>query len=261
MRSVPEGFTDKVKALLDEAGIGNLAKADVLGQVVANMPGTCAGNSNQWMLGGLIFGHAIRTDAVGILKKVVSLTAENVNYNDMDCDLMGRHLVIPIECLLCSGIVARVIRPETSPKKEECPRCKGTGIDPEFTEQAWVLYHRNHGHASFYAVHENSGRTELHVRELPYNSSDKLVAKTMEDICAAIQKDCYDYDCPSLHYRDERDEGFVLSLSFDHPRSDWPEGVHQSHDCHVSLRAIAALDTVAEHFICVIESLEKGEEP
>jgi len=277
MNKVPVDFTKAVDDLCFQYHIDDINKADAIGQALASIKGCCAGNSIRWVLGGLAYAYAIRphaallkdghlNGAVDVLKKLVELLEKrqgdggHLNYNDMDCNLRGWHKVIDNECLTCKSLATKIFAKTDGvepPQTQDCPRCKGTGIEPEFHDHAWAVHYDDHGNGMVFVVIENCIRVELHIRELPYNISRNEQAKTMKLVLESMVQDRYDHPLPLLRYRDTRDEGFILSLSYDQP----DERNDPNHSCEASIRAINALETVVEHFPSVIESLEKGEEP
>lgn len=269
MIEVPESLTERVNALFNEYGLDNLTKADVLGQIAVNLEGCHMGNTYPWLTGGIVYKYVMKHNVIDTLKKLSSLllskkeTASGLNYNDMDCDLTAVHLITPYECLDCTALVAKVeakSKGNPPPETKNCPTCKGTGKDPRFNEYSWIIRYENHGYTTFYIIHENFGKTEFHVRELKYNAPKAQVKKALKDLIEAIPRDCYDTDCMLIKYRDARDNGFVLSMEHDKPETV-SEEFPMRHECEViNQRAIYAIHTVVEHFPCVIESLEKGEE-
>lgn len=274
MKEIPVGFVKRIEELLAEYAVDNLNKADVMGQATALLKGRCAGVDYDWMQGGYVYAHVVNSHAVDTLIKLVDvLTAKaeksHVKYCDNDLDLTGVKFVDPIECLTCNCIVARLDQTNPAPETKDCPRCKGTGKDPEFFETSWVVLYQNHGNTKLFAIHEDCGRIQLHIRRLDYNPSDAKVKAAFKGICGAIRKEDKENPSPLLRYRDTRDDGFVLSLSWDKPKD---REVYKTvapddsffdinHHCETSKWAIHAVEDIVEHFVCVIDSLEKGEEP
>lgn len=261
MQRISETLTKEIDALLNRHCDKGFYKADLMGQALDGLSNCCAGNSVNWVLGGLAYAHATNSDAVGVLKRLVTALERSkghVNYNDMDCDLRGWHKVIEKGCLNCTSILAKVEKHNI--KTADCPRCKGTGIDPEYRSDAWVVHFNNHGNGCVFAVIESCIGIELHIRNLPYNISRDKEEKILKEVLKSVCQDRYDHPLPLLHYRDTRDEGFVMSLSYEKERED-EDNSDLSHECEANGQSIFALDTIIEHFTCVIESLEKGEEP
>jgi len=242
-----------------------------LGQAAVSLPDCCPSNTVGWLAGGMAYGQAMKTVAVLHLKRLVAELKKrqegHVNYNDLDSDLWGWYFVVPNKCLECSSLVAEIeskTGEKAKPEPKDCPRCHGTTVEPEFHEEAWVIHHQDHGYNAFYAIRENSIGVQLHIRRMPeYNATREAAAAAAAEICESIQQDCYEHPSRWLRCRDCRDEGFVLSLSYgkDYDGHYAAAGIPPSHECEATDRAIYFLDIVAEHFVCVVESLEKGEEP
>jgi hypothetical protein len=263
MKELPKGLTNKVEAVF-ESGTDGYEKADLLGQALANMNAGCASNDIRWFLGGLVYGHTVKTGAVQIVKDLIealntsSLTDKykNYNYNDLDCDLKGNHLFVPHECLTCSSLVAHLDE-DKKPDVASCERCKGTAIDPEYGDDIYVLRFRDHSSTQVYVIIENTCRVEFHIRDLPRNLSKKKTAYLIENITQAAKEDQYDNkSSPFFSYRDGRDEGFVVSMNYG-KFQDWNPDHEISHECAASLEAINAIDTISQHFICVIDELKE----
>jgi hypothetical protein len=264
MQEIPEELVGKIEALMTEYGIQGFRKADALGQALATMDAGCPANDIKWMTGGLVQGHIQHTKPHLVLKRLVSALEKqpdkHLNYNDMDCNLIGSHHIIKHECLTCCSITASVEkkRGKPVPETKDCPRCKGTGVDPEYHDDAWIIWYDNHGNSQAFILLENCLGMELHIRRLPYNLGRASYKKIMTDITEAAKEDRYETECKWLKCRDERDEGFILSTRWDKPTE---HNFSLSHDTHANLHAIASIDDIVEHFICVVESMEKGEEP
>lgn len=261
MIDLPDGFADAINEVFRKYNIENIRKADILGQASLELEGCHLGNTYPWLTGGMLYRYATKHNAVKTLKQLSELLITkqknaHLNYNDMDCDLTARHLITPIECLTCSAFVTRIDK--NKPETKDCPRCKGTGKDPEYNEYSWIVLYENHGYTTFYIIHENIGKIELHIRELPYNSKKSDIRKMFDELDEAIQKDCYDTECTLLRYRDTRDDGFILSMEYDKP--DKVSKFPISHKCEVrNARAVYAIETIVEHFPCVMEDLIKEE--
>jgi hypothetical protein len=242
-----------IEGVLKKHSVDPLYYPHCLGGVLDALREQCLGNSVPWFLEGLFSSYAIRTQAADTVKQLVELLdarGKQLNYNDLDCDLRGKKFKIVNECLECSSLVAKLGALGKAPKPEDCPRCKGTKLDPEFFDYAWVLGFDNHGHHTFFIVQENSSYSRLHVRRLPYNMARGEVKKHFELFCAAAQTDRYDSEYEYMRYWDRRDKGFRFSMTVG------KEDLSVS-DCEVNTDAVIDLQTIVEHFPTVIAEFEQ----
>lgn len=253
---MPQEFVDEIKAVFDKHNIKDISVPDAFGQLAHRLDECSIENTMPWMIGGLCASYARHHDCVGIIKQLVEkieakFGENNLNYNDLDCNMWGKYVKVDIECLTCSSLISKI--EENAPKKEECPRCKGTGIDPEFHNKMWVLMYDNHGYGKFFIVKENCLRFELHIRELPYNTKREKLVKLFKELCVDGKAERYDSENKYIRYLDNRDEGFVMSLEYEKPNDYHKESSDQTHDCEATLRARFVLSEIVEHFPCVIK--------
>lgn len=248
---LPQEMVDEIETVLKKHGVERLYYPHALGQAVDRLKDQCLENSVPWMLSGILASYAIRTDAVSIIKKLVELLNAKgdkpLNYNDLDCNLWGKYIKTPIECLECSSIVSKIGGRKIDPKN--CPRCKGTKLDPEFFDHAWVLYYDTHGNSTVFVVQETAISIRLHIRKLPYNLKKGEMVSFFNKFVEAAVKDRYDCDFEYMRYHDGRDTGFVMYLDYDKKSKRFS-------DCEGTLWAPGCLTTITEHFICVVDEFD-----
>lgn len=252
MKKATDAFVAGLAALIDEHKIGVLDVPTTVGQALNAVQDVSSTNSLKWSLLGMAADELVRKDVAGTLKKMaVKYDRKHLNYNDLDDDIWGRYVKWPIECLECSAIVAKLGSRKTPPPVAECPRCGGTGKDPEFFEEAWVVVADMHGNGFAFMVYENYGGLTVHFRELPYNKGDRVRKNTLEALAVSLQCDCYDSKEPLLACRDSRDEGFVLSITI--------EKDDGRIDGDASDRFAWMMSLVNEHFPCLLGEEEIGD--
>lgn len=245
MNKVSDEFVADVVAALQRHGIKDIQVASAVGQALDRVPGRCPGVDVQWCMDGQLYSYVVRSGAIDIIKTVVErLGGASLNYNDMDTDMWAARVAPTHTCLECDNGLNRLMgRPEQDPAT--CPRCKGSQIDPEFHADAWVLVFDDHGNALAFVVYETISDVTLHIRELPYNQGNRRKA-VLKRLTADVLRGEHKLEDELLRNGDSRDTGFVLSLSVA------KAGGH--YDGHTSIKAVYAIDTVVQHFPCVLES-------
>lgn len=244
MNKVPDGFVADVVAALGRHGIVNIQIADAMGQALDRVPDRCPGMDVLWCMGGALYSYVMRSGAIDTIKKVVErLGNVSLNYNDMDTDMWAARVAPTHTCLDCDNGLNKLIgRAEQDPAT--CPRCKGTQVDPEVHDDAWVLVFDDHGNALAFVVYETSLDVTLHIRELPYNQHNKRKA-VLKRLVADVLRGKHELEDELVRYGDSRDIGFVLSMSVKKDDS-W-------HEVHPSIKAVYAIDIVTQHFPCVLD--------
>lgn len=247
---IPKELVADLEAVLKKHGVDDLYYPFVFGQALDVLKEQCITNSCRWVLDGMLSSNIIRYDAPGIVKKLVEKLVglgkrQPLNYNDLDVDLWGKYIKIPRPCLECSSNVRT-----KGLKTEDCTRCKGTGLDPDYFNHLWVLFKNDHGNSQVYIVQGNGYSTSFHVRDLPYNMSKKRSKAFFNKFVAAGMNDRFDGEFEYFRYHDLRDEGFVLSVEYN-------DDDKRVSDCDIGgPRAAGALSTIVEHFPWVIENFD-----
>jgi len=242
---VTKEFVDDFASLLKQHNVQSVEVANVVGQALEQVEKSDIHNAIPWMLRGMAFSYVTRNDVISTLQNVVKNVEGNpLNYNDLDCTLWGKYSEGRKECLECSSWTAKLMG---KPKQDTatCPRCKGTNIDPDYKDKIWTVVYDDHGNGLVYVVIESCIDFELHIRELPYNKSDKSRVMVMNKISKAVSKEEGDYGL--IRYKDSRDTGFVLSLT-------WKKDLSH-HSGEANLRAPYTLTTVAEHFTTLFKEV------
>ena len=251
MKSTNPEFDQELEALLQKHGLEDrIYHADALGQFLGRTG--CIGVDAEWAISGMMAAYARKNNVAEHLKKmveaVVKARGENeFNYNDLDCDMWGKTIRKQNECLECDSLLSKIFKKEP-PLDGVCPRCKGSKIDPESHDDGWFLVWDNHGNGTAFILWETCIGFELHIRRLVGNKSDKERVKTLKKLVEEVPKGIYETDYKLIRYRDQRDDGFILSMSLD------KNGNHQN--CHSTIHAHYELSTIVEHFPCVIEEIE-----
>lgn len=268
MQNVPQEFVDDLNNLFIKHNIDKLDKADMLGQAMVLIPKACAGFDIEHINGGFAYALAIKNDVVNVLKELVNVLEKrdqnHLNYNDMDCNLIGKHIVIHQPCLECDSFVSKLNKNNPAPQTKDCTRCNGTAIDPEYKYDLWVIDFDNHGYHTVYIVLETCSGYELHIRRLQgeFNYlSDDEAKEAISEICEAMKKGRFDSNSKWIRNRDSRDEGFVISLTYEKFNEHYHSiGLSASHDCQTTFtgRAIHDIEIISEHFSWVIKDLKSG---
>jgi hypothetical protein len=244
MKSLPKGLVSEIEDLFDKHEMNNLDKADALGQIAASLSGIYLANTMQWLPGGMAFKYAVDNDVANTLKRAVENNAQPLVYCDDDCSLHGEYFDIHHECLDCKDkLMIRLFKKESIPT-ESCTRCNGTGIDPEYIDPAWVLHYKNHGYDVLFVVLGRDVETGIHIRKFEYNSDREDIKAKIQSVVSGLRNN--DDHIPMITYKDTRDEGFCLSLTY-------REDKRESHSCEVNNEGFHLLTTVVEHFTAVEE--------
>ena len=262
MKEAPQALIDGINALLVEHCENSLDYADAVGQCMAHLTGCCPGNTADWSMGGFVYGVILKTGAVKAVQDIVEAlykagysAGKRYNYNDLDNDL------------LAWKFKARWV-------SKAMPSVKGCEKDTVYYDDCWFLYYNSHGNAAIYLVQERFGRIELHIRKLPYNLSKTETKKILSRLRGQLRD--REKDAPYgdyLTYLDRRDEGFVLSCSYDDnerakakyqkldPEADlsYLDNKEERHECQARHDVVFYLNTATQHFCCVQKDIDNGE--
>lgn len=250
-----------LKAVLEKHGINDIYWPSAFGQAIDQLKDQCLVNSIPWFISGACASYIRRYGVIDTLKQLITkLGDKTLNYNDLDCDMWARHIKVMNECLTCSSIVSKLDKDIPAPKPEDCPRCKGTKIDPEFHDDVWVLVYDNHGNGSVFIIEEDFGSYTLSIRDLPYNESREKRIQVLHEMLKEMPKGKFDTEHPLIRFRDMRDEGFVLSMRLD-KHGVYPGRDEDYYDGEASLRAPHQLSLITEHFPCVLQEELSGKDP
>lgn len=254
MKLINGEFVTDLAALLKKHGIKSLNYPHALGQSLDQLKGTHLSNSYEWMTGNMTASYALRNNVNTHIKDlIVELDKRKEkphNYNDLDCDLYGKHSIINNACLECDAFIAKMEINGKKPNTENgvCVKCGGSKIDPEFKDNSYVVLFNNHGNSLVYVLKENPTGYALHIRRLRYNLSKSTCLKLFNKFVEASKKDRYDSDFDYMRYHDKRDNGFVFSMSFYEFG-----GEINLLDCESDSQAPYALTAIVEHFPIVFE--------
>ena len=240
MYIIKQEFVDDLKAIIAKHKLNELFIGESLGQAFAKV--TSYPNVRS-VTAGVAFTKMIEGNAVAIIKDVVETLLpiqgdKRYVFNDLDSEF-------------------RVWKTQkewtASWHKEEKDRTV-------YKDDVWALYHDDHGHSRIYIIRECCGSTQLHIREFPYNISEEALSEALKLFIDSYFVPEYRNGNPMTAYGDERDKGFILSVSFD--KSDKMIGdMEPTFDCHADIGAIRDIETVVEHFVCILEDIKKGEPP
>lgn len=200
------------------------------------------------MVASYAIRHKVNITLKNLVQELEQRQEKPFNYNDMDCNLWGKHTVIQKPCLDCDSLISAM----SFTKKVDgvCDRCGGSKIDPEYKDDSYVIYFDNHGNSLIYVLVESSSGFNLHIREAKYNLSRKSMATLFNQF---IKESCvgrYDSDFEYLRYHDKRDKGFILSMAFTEERENQEAYLF---DAESNGKAPYALTTVSEHFPIVFD--------
>lgn len=251
MIEVPKKLISEVENLVAMYGFNKIEIADIMGQVIEQLPDSCMGVDTKWALGGMMYSLVVNSKAVQNIKNVVDYVGDKrFNYNDLDCDIWAKHFRDYYSCVDCDSFIASVMGKEIP---DPCPRCKGSKTDPEFYREYWVVIRGDHGSAVAYIVEKNCSNETLHIRELPSNQTSEELEEIKEELCREIIKERFDTKNPYIRYQDSRDKGFVLTLEYDLPEDDPKHEKKIHHSCEANLRSEFYISMAIEHFPCVLK--------
>lgn len=245
MDKVTPEFVAELKELIAKHNVHELDVPTTIGQALNAVQNVCASNCLQWALLGLAADELTRKNVAGILKAVAcKYDNKHLNYNDLDDNVWGAYVKWPIECLECSSIISDN-RGKDPTIVAACKRCSGTGKDPQFYEEAWIVVADMHGNGFAFVVYENCRCITVHFRELPYNKPRNSRKLTLKKLSQAVQAGRYDSKEPMLCCHDSRDKGFVLSVSV--------EKDDGRIDGEANGRFTGMMSLVCEHFPCLLD--------